>query len=219
MYYSSTEENYIKVIYHLSSQNQEASTNAIAEIVQTRPASVSDMLRKLSEKNLVNYVKYKGVSLTEKGQKAALYIIRKHRLWEVFLVEKLKFSWEEVHEVAEQLEHIDSNLLIKRLDDFLGHPTHDPHGDPIPNEKGEMPTHEHHVLSDLSSQTKGIVRAVKDDSPSFLRYLNKVGIYIGASIQILEKIEFDGSMEISLDEHKAIIISGGVSQNILVELA
>src|SRR6478752_3743676 len=147
MLLSLTEENYLKAIYHLSEDGTiDVSTNAISDALNTKPASVSDMLKKLSQKEVINYIKYQGVSLTPSGRKIALQIIRKHRLWEVFLVEKLKFNWDEVHEIAEQLEHIQSNLLIERLDEFLGFPPFDPHGDPIPNERGEMKAKKHTPL-------------------------------------------------------------------------
>jgi DtxR family transcriptional regulator, Mn-dependent transcriptional regulator len=128
-----SEENYLKAIYHLSKEEDESvSTNALAERLETTAASVSDMLKKLAKKELIEYKKYQGVNISEKGKRVALQIIRKHRLWEVFLVEKLSFNWDEVHEIAEQLEHIDSPTLVKRLDEFLGYPKFDPHGDPIP---------------------------------------------------------------------------------------
>jgi DtxR family transcriptional regulator, Mn-dependent transcriptional regulator len=164
-----TEENYLKAIYHLSDHGKsEVSTNAISDSLKTKPASVSDMLRKLSDKNVINYIKYQGVTLTAKGKKEALQIIRKHRLWEVFLVEKLKFNWDEVHEIAEQLEHIQSKLLIKRLDEFLGFPQHDPHGDPIPNEDGEMTPKKQVSLSEVRVGSQGIVMGLKETSPLFL---------------------------------------------------
>ncbi|WP_243389180.1 metal-dependent transcriptional regulator, partial [Flavobacterium psychrophilum] len=134
-----SEENYLKTIYHLTTiSDSEVSTNAIAEKMETKASSVTDMLKKLSEKDLINYKKYQGVSLTETGSLSAKMIVRKHRLWEVFLVEKLDFPWDEVHDIAEQLEHIKSEKLINKLDDFLGNPTEDPHGDPIPNANGQI---------------------------------------------------------------------------------
>ncbi|MGB5928452.1 MAG: metal-dependent transcriptional regulator, partial [Cyclobacteriaceae bacterium] len=148
---SLAEENYLKAIYHLSTEDEgNVSTNAISETLNTKPASVSDMLRKLSGKELVSYRKYQGVSLTPSGRKVALQVIRKHRLWEVFLVDKLNFNWDEVHDVAEQLEHIQSPLLIHQLDEFLGHPAYDPHGDPIPDENGGFPEKEQSPLSELT---------------------------------------------------------------------
>ncbi|SFF39515.1 metal-dependent transcriptional regulator [Thermoflexibacter ruber] len=214
--YSLAEEDYIKAIYHLSQQNQEALTNDIAERLETKPASVSDMLKKLADKKVVNYVKYKGVTLTEEGVKIALELVRKHRLWEVFLVEKLNFTWDEVHEVAEQLEHINSPLLIERLDEFLGFPKFDPHGDPIPDAKGEFLVKPHVPLGEMEIGQVGRVVAVQDISALFLQYLNKVGIYIGAKVSITDKIEYDGSLEVLLDDKKTILVSKEVAKNIFV---
>jgi len=217
MLLSFTEENYLKAIYHLSEDGKiDVSTNAISDALNTKPASVSDMLKKLSQKEVINYIKYQGVSLTPSGQKIALQIIRKHRLWEVFLVEKLKFNWDEVHEIAEQLEHIQSNLLIERLDEFLGFPPFDPHGDPIPNERGEMKAKKHTPLSETDLHNQGKVIGLKETSPLFLQYLDKAGIYIGAKIKVMDKIEFDGSLEILIDNKKTILVSSEVAKNILI---
>lgn len=216
---SYTEENYIKAIYKLSGSQEglEVTTNALAEVLQTKAASVSDMLRKLSAKDVVNYVKYHGVSLTPSGEKIALQIIRKHRLWEVFLVEKLKFKWDEVHEVAEELEHINSTLLIQRLDEFLGFPRYDPHGDPIPNADGHMKDKPQVLLADLPREASGVVVGVKDTQPLFLQYLDKVGISLGALLHVSDKIEYDNSLEISINKQTVIQISQEVSRNIFVE--
>ncbi len=169
-----SEENYLKTIYHLTTvSDSEVSTNAIAEKMETKASSVTDMLKKLAEKDLVNYKKYQGVSLTDNGKLEAKMIVRKHRLWEVFLVEKLDFSWDEVHDVAEQLEHIKSEKLINKLDDFLGNPTEDPHGDPIPDVHGRIIKIEKQLLSELSENRSGICVGVKDTSSEFLKYLDK----------------------------------------------
>jgi DtxR family transcriptional regulator, Mn-dependent transcriptional regulator len=214
---SFTEENYLKAIYHLSDNGcNEVNTNAISEALNTKPASVSDMLKKLSQKEVINYIKYQGVTLTDSGKKQALQIIRKHRLWEVFLVEKLKFHWDEVHDIAEQLEHIQSKLLIKRLDEFLGYPLFDPHGDPIPNEQGEFLQKDKTPLSEAAIGPANIVVGLKETSSLFLQYLDKTGIYIGARIRIMERIEFDASLEIQIDSKKTVIISNEVSKNIYV---
>ncbi|AGA79765.1 metal-dependent transcriptional regulator [Echinicola vietnamensis] len=211
------EENYLKAIYHLSEGGQHnVSTNDLSKEMKTKPASVSDMLRRLAEKAVINYRKYYGVTITEEGKKSALQIIRKHRLWEVFLVEKLMFSWDEVHEVAEELEHIKSNLLIQRLDDFLGNPKYDPHGDPIPDEYGDVKARPRMPLHDLHVNDGGQIVAVKDSSAAFLRYLDKVGAYIGARIKILDKVEFDGSLEILVDNKKTLFMSKDVAANILI---
>ncbi|KAA5547685.1 metal-dependent transcriptional regulator [Adhaeribacter rhizoryzae] len=215
--HSHTEENYIKTIYKLSTDGKDAvNTNAIAEVLQTKPASVSDMLKKLSSKNIIHYVKYRGVFLTPEGKKKALQIIRKHRLWEVFLVKKLNFSWDEVHEVAEQMEHIQSPLLIQRLDEYLGFPKQDPHGDPIPNEKGEIKQHQQRLAADLDINESGVVVGVKDTQPAFLQHLNKIGIYLGASLQVLDKVDYDKSLEVSIENNKSVLISAEVSKNIFI---
>lgn len=212
-----TEENYLKAIYHLSGEDQrEVSTNAIAEALLTKPASVTDMLRKLADKSLVHYVKYQGVSLTRKGRKEALLVVRKHRLWEVFLVDKLKFNWDEVHEMAEQLEHIQSTILIDRLDAFLDYPSFDPHGDPIPDQKGELKIRKKFLLSDVPVAFSGKVIALADTSPIFLQYLDRLAICPGCAIQVTDKIEFDGSLELLLNAKKKIVISHEVAKNLYV---
>ncbi|MEM1408001.1 MAG: metal-dependent transcriptional regulator [Bacteroidota bacterium] len=212
---SFAEENYLKAIYHLAEQSgQSVSTNAIADELNTKAASVTDMIKRLSSKGVLSYQKYRGVYVSEAGKIAALQVIRKHRLWETFLVAKLKFNWDEVHEVAEQLEHIKSPLLIKRLDEFLGHPKFDPHGDPIPDENGEYKEKPKTPLFELQIEQSGIVVTVQDDSPAFLQYLDKIGIYIGAKIKVVDKVEFDGSMEIQIDGRKTNFISKQVSENI-----
>ncbi|WP_215226124.1 metal-dependent transcriptional regulator [Echinicola shivajiensis] len=211
------EENYLKAIYHLSEGGKNnVSTNDLSKEMKTKPASVSDMLRKLSDKEVINYRKYYGVTITEEGKKSALQIIRKHRLWEVFLVEKLMFSWDEVHDVAEELEHIKSPILIQRLDDFLGNPKYDPHGDPIPDEFGDVKARPRLPLNELMVNDGGQIVAVKDSSAAFLRYLDKVGAYIGARIKILDKVEFDGSLEILVDNKKTLFMSKDVAGNILI---
>lgn len=212
-----SEENYLKTIFHLfNEEGTEVSTNSIAEAMNTKASSVTDMLRKLSEKELINYVKYQGVTLTEKGVQKAISIVRKHRLWEVFLVEKLQFSWDEVHDIAEELEHIESEKLIERLDAFLGYPETDPHGDPIPNKDGVFVRKIKTLLSDLSPNEKGICIAVKNTSKDFLLYLNKISIGLGDEITVISREEFDGSMIISID-NKQVTLSSMVSRNIYVE--
>lgn len=213
---SLTEENYLKAIYHLSDGGTKSVlTNEIAESIQTKPASVTDMVKKLAVKNLITYEKYYGVKVTRQGKSEALTIIRKHRLWETFLVEKLGFDWGQVHDVAEQLEHIQSPLLIEKLDEFLGFPSADPHGHPIPDKNGKFHISRQIPLAEATGK-KSVARAVKNSSPSFLDYLSKIGIYIGATIQILERMEFDGSLEIMIDGKKKVYISKEASENILV---
>lgn len=211
------EESYLKAIFHLSDGGKKGvSTNDISGQMKTKPASVSDMLRKLGNKEVIEYRKYYGVHLTEEGKKIALQTIRKHRLWEVFLVEKLKFSWDEVNEVADELEHIKSRMLIQRLDEYLGFPKFDPHGDPIPDEFGDVRSRPRFPLNELDLHSTGQIVAVKDSSAAFLRYLDKVGAYIGARIKVTDKVEFDGSIEILVDNKKSIFMSKDVAGNILV---
>ncbi len=214
---SLAEENYLKAIYHLSDGGDlGVSTNAIAEELSTKPASVSDMIRKLSQKDVVDYQKYKGVQISKKGKQMALQVIRKHRLWEVFLVEKLNFTWDEVHEVAEQLEHIKSPMLISRLDKFLGYPTMDPHGDPIPNEHGEIKENPQLPLTELSIESKGIVVKVPDGDPSLLRHLDKIKMRLGSIIQIKDIVEYDQSVLIQIDQSSEVYISGEIAKNIML---
>jgi DtxR family Mn-dependent transcriptional regulator len=213
-----SEENYLKTIYHLISiSNAEVSTNAIAEMIETKASSVTDMLKKLAEKDLINYVKYQGVSLTENGKLAAKMIVRKHRLWEVFLVEKLDFSWDEVHDIAEQLEHIKSEKLINKLDDFLGNPTKDPHGDPIPDANGNIVIIEKMLLSELTQNQVGICVGVKDSSTEFLKYLDKNEIALGSKIEILLKEDFDLSLKIKVAQQE-ITISNKIASNLFVKM-
>ncbi|MGO4772596.1 metal-dependent transcriptional regulator [Flavobacterium sp. W22_SRS_FK3] len=213
-----SEENYLKAIYHLTaSLETEVSTNAIAEMMETKASSVTDMLKKLSEKDLVNYKKYQGVSLTENGKLSAKMIVRKHRLWEVFLVEKLNFSWDEVHDIAEQLEHIKSEQLINRLDDFLGNPTEDPHGDPIPDANGRIIKIEKYLLSELAENQTGVCVGVKDTSSEFLKYLDKQEIALGSQIEFLSKESFDLSLKIKVDGNE-LSISNKIASNLFVKL-
>lgn len=212
-----SEENYLKIIYHLSlKSDSEVSTNAIAGVMESKPSSVTDMVQKLAEKDLVSYKKYQGVSLTEQGRNAAVNIIRKHRLWEVFLVEKLHFSWDEVHDIAEQLEHIKSEQLINRLDEFLDFPTEDPHGDPIPNKNGVVPKLTRQLLSDAPIQQTFMCVGVKDSSSSFLQYLDKQKIALGTTLQVIEKEEFDNSLKLIINQEE-ITVSHMVANNIFVK--
>ena len=213
-----SEENYLKTIYHLTIVfDAEISTNAIADKMETKASSVTDMLKKLSEKHLVHYKKYQGVSLTESGTLAAKMIIRKHRLWEVFLVEKLGFSWDEVHDIAEQLEHIKSEQLIDRLDDFLGNPTEDPHGDPIPDATGRIINVDKLLLSELLAHQQGMCVGVKDTSSECLRYLDKQHISLGSRIECVSKEVFDASLKIKI-EGRELTISNKIASNLFVKL-
>lgn len=213
------EENYLKAIYNLSDAGKKGvSTNDISVEIKTKPASVSDMLRKLGEKKVIEYRKYYGVHITEAGKILALRTIRKQRLWEVFMVDKLRFSWDEVAEVADELIHVQSPILIQRLDEYLGFPKFDPHGDPIPDEHGDVRSRPRLPLSEIQLNGTGQIVAVNDKSAAFLRYLDKVGAYIGARIKVLEKVEFDGSIEILVDNKKTIFMSKDVAMNVLVML-
>ena len=215
--FSQSEENYIKAIYHLEMiSNKGISTNSIAEKLETKASSVTDMVKKLSEKELVNYKKYQGVKLTNFGKKTAANIVRKHRLWEVFLVEKLNFSWDEVHEVAEQLEHIRSNKLINQLDSLLGFPTHDPHGDPIPDKDGNLNVIDKILLSTLNKNQSGICVGVNDSSSEFLQFLDKKKITLGKNIKVLEKEDFDDSLSIEI-EGKKMSISNKIANNLYIK--
>ncbi|MDQ7948652.1 MAG: metal-dependent transcriptional regulator [Pedobacter sp.] len=212
---SFTEENYLKIIYHLSELSNPVQTNAIAERIQTKAASVTDMLKKLSEKGLVDYVKYQGVTLTAKGKLTAINIVRKHRLWEVFLTQKLNFKWDEVHDVAEELEHITSDLLVERLDEFLEFPKVDPHGDPIPDRDGNFASLSFVKLSKLKINEGGAITGVSEHSSPFLKHLEKLGLTLGKKIVVTEIIDFDGSVELKVDQHK-INISREVAKHILI---
>lgn len=213
-----TEENYLKSIYAIEQNNTsgEVSVNEIAERMQTRPATVTDMLRKLSEKDLIHYEKYKKVQVTRTGILLALQIIRKHRLWETFLHDKLNFSWDEVHEVAEQLEHIHSPKLIDRLDEYLGYPQYDPHGDPIPNSLGELPTSSNLLLSESDLLVPAIVVAVKDTSSPFLQQMERLGLQIGTVLTVKERMPYDNSIHIQVGEGTDIMLSEKTALNIII---
>ncbi|MDD7915093.1 metal-dependent transcriptional regulator [Polaribacter ponticola] len=215
--FSQSEENYLKAIYHLSAISDKGiSTNSIAEKLETKASSVTDMIKKLSEKKVVVYKKYHGVHLTEEGSKIAANVIRKHRLWEVFLVDKLNFSWDEVHDVAEQLEHIKSPKLINQIDALLGFPTHDPHGDPIPDKDGNLKTIDKSLLSTLSKNEKGICVGVDDSSSEFLQFLDRKGITLGKQIKVLEREDFDDSFSILIDDKK-LSISKKIANNLYIK--
>ncbi len=216
--YSFTEENYLKAILFLSAGTEKgASTNAIAERLETKAASVTDMLKRLNDKELLVYKKYQGVKLTPEGRQVATRTLRKHRLWEVFLVEKLGFGWEEVHEIAEQLEHIQSVELTNRLEAYLGHPKFDPHGDPIPDKDGHFPKRSELMLAECQAGDIAIVKGVKDSSPEFLRYLEKLAIGLGSEIEVQEVENFDNSMLVKLNGSGASNLSEAVCTNLYVK--
>jgi len=214
---SYAEENYLKAILKLSgSPDGTVSTNAIAAQLETSAASVTDMLKKLSDKELITYQKYKGAMLTEDGQRIATSLVRKHRLWEVFLVQSLGMTWDEVHEIAEELEHIQSDRLIERLDAFLGYPRFDPHGDPIPNAQGKYTLRAQIPLVELKPGQEGIVIGVREDETSFLKHLNDKGITIGKAVTILSNDEYDHTLRISIDDLE-LNLSGKVARNIMIK--
>jgi len=214
-----SEENYLKAIYSLSEEFGESiSTNLLSDKMETKPSSVTDMVKKLSDKNLIDYQKYQGCSLTKEGREKALHVIRKHRLWEVFLVEKLKLGWEEVHEIAEQLEHIQSTKLTNQLDDFLENPKFDPHGDPIPDRDGVIKIKKKsEPLSFLKQGDKGLVVGVEDGSLDFFNFLKRYNIGLGSEIEILEIFSFDKSILVNIDG-KEVSFSEIVSKKIFIQL-
>lgn len=212
-----SEENYLKAIFRLSQKpGEKISATAIAEMLGNNAASVIDMIRKLSDKQLIEYDKKKGVRLTPQGLKDSILIIRKHRLWEVFLLEKLGYQWDEIHDIAEELEHINDATLADRLDKFLGFPEHDPHGDPIPKANGKLPKAYTTCLADVKNGTICRVAAVRDTSNAFLQYLEKLGIGINSQIQIIEKISYDGSLVIKINNGENVTVSQKFSENILI---
>lgn len=213
-----SEENYLKAIYHISKDENKVSPKAIADALENNPASVIDMLKKLQEKQLITYEKVLGAILTPSGEAAALDIIRKHRLWEVFLVEKLQYEWDEVHDIAEQLEHIHDDRLAKKLDDFLGNPTVDPHGDPIPAPNGKMPVYANKRLSEIESGQTCTVGSVRDTSTPFLKYLKQLSVGLGSKIEVIERMEFDQSAVIRIDDGEPKTVSSKMTDNILVIL-
>ena len=215
---SFTEENYLKAVYHLSAGGQKAvKTNELAEVMRTKAASVTDMIKKLSKKGLIHHERYHGVKITSTGKLQALQIIRKHRLWETFLVEKLGFAWDEVHPVAEQLEHIQSTTLINKLDEFLGFPKSDPHGDPIPDKQGKIKPQVLIGLDQLGPGKNAVITSVKDTDPDLLKYLEKIGAKPGKRLQVISRENYDKSIEV-LIEKKRVFLSVEVSKNILLAI-
>ena len=215
---SFTEENYLKAIFKLSQKTTDGvSTNAIAEALETKASSVTDMVKKLSEKKLINYKKYQGVNLTKTGKDIAVSIIRNHRLWEVFLVEKLNFKWDEVHDLAEDLEHINSKKLTDQLDAFLEYPKYDPHGDPIPDRNGNIDRHQDITLADLNNNEEGVVVGVKEHSKSYLNYLDTINLVLGTEIKVKQIVDFDRSMRIAVNKKEAVNISHQASKNIIIK--
>lgn len=215
---SFAEENYLKAIFKITEKERKsAGTNAIAEILKTSAASVTDMIQRLSEKNLVNYEKYKGATLSADGNRIATDLIRKHRLWEVFLVEKLNFSWEKVHDIAEQMEHIKSDDLINKLDNYLGNPKFDPHGDPIPNAQGKFTLRNQYSLDLLVEGETGVLVGVRNHLTEFLNYLNELKIALGTELRIINKLEYDKSVRVRINNTDEVIFPKKISRNLFVK--
>lgn len=216
---SPTEQNYVKAIFKVQEMTgaKAVSTNDIAERLLTQPATVTDMIKRLAEKKLVTYKKYYGVHLTAKGEKIALDIIRKHRLWEVFLVNKLHFKWDKVHVIAEQLEHIDSDELINRLDDFLGKPEFDPHGDPIPDKHGKMSHADSVPLSTLGKKKSCTFCGVANHEDKFLQYLDSLKLHLGTTIYIESVNEYDSSYKVKINNKRSEFFSSQIAACILVK--
>ena len=217
MYFSTSEENYLKSIYHLQQRGGQVSTNELASELQTKPASITDMLKKLKAKKLLNYERYQGFTLSDEGAKVALSIVRKHRLWEYFLVHELKFGWDEVHSIAEELEHISSVELIERLDNYLSYPKFDPHGDPIPDINGKMEMRKQVNLLDLELNCQAEVSAVGSQSTELLELLRHKNIGIGTILQVVRKFSFDNSLEIKVKDVPSFSISQQLAQSLFLK--
>ena len=213
---SQTEENYLKVIYKHTTDTPQVGTNALSAALKTTPASVTDMLKRLSERGYLEYQPYYGVSLTDLGRLTALLVIRRHRLWEVFLVKVLGFSWDQVHDAAEQLEHIDDEMLIERLDGFLGYPKYDPHGDPIPDINGVIKRSDTILLSQAAIDQEVEIFAVLQHDSDFLKYLSRLHLTIGMKVKITEIIPFDNSRLIKIGDQHEMIVSSAVTEFVLV---
>jgi DtxR family transcriptional regulator, Mn-dependent transcriptional regulator len=216
MKFSPSEENYIKSIYNLQLKTEKVYTNSLAGYLNMSAASVTDMLKRLKTKKLLEYRKYHGFRLNDSGNKEALKIIRRHRLWEFFLVNRLGMDWDKVHAIAEELEHVSSNDLIKRLDNFLGQPKIDPHGDPIPDADGKMPVLNQVALNNFSVNKTGTVSSVSSQTQQMMQMLNHYGITIGSQVKVLKTFDFDHSLQIKISKQPACIISEQAAQNIFV---
>tara|TARA_R110002096_G_scaffold21043_7_gene68722 strand:+ start:76039 stop:76695 length:657 start_codon:yes stop_codon:yes gene_type:complete len=212
------EENYLKALFHLSSKKGEVTVKDLSQELDIKMPTVTSMMKKFSQKGLVKYKSYKPLKLTEKGSRAAGLVIRKHRLTEMFLVEKMNFGWEEVHEIAEQIEHVKAPIFFERMDKMLGHPKFDPHGSPIPDKDGSLELKQYFKLSDAKAGDKFELQAVTNSENEFLNYLNNKNLHLGLRIDILEIEEFDGSISIGFGEKKVEVLSKKVSQRLLGEI-
>lgn len=216
---SSAEENYIKAIFTIAERTGKgASTTAIAAQLSTKASSVTDMVKRLNEKGLVDHRPYHGVTLTEQGARIATQIIRKHRLWETFLVNHLHYKWDEVHELAEELEHINSDDLHDRLDKFMDHPKFDPHGDPIPDKEGRIVDMVGAVpLAEVPKDTLVHIVGVKDSSPAFLKLLDGLGLKLGTQLTVNRRFEFGNSVEVSSRFRSGLLLQEEVSLQLIVK--
>lgn len=211
-----TEENYLKALFHLGGENPEVSVLDLSKSLDIKMPTVNSMVKKLAAKGLVRYEKYKPLQLTEEGRRSAGLIIRKHRLVEMFLVEKMGFGWDEVHEVAEQLEHIQSPKLFQKIDEILNHPKTDPHGSPIPDEKGEIAVQNFISLSECTPGVLYRFMAVGSSDDRFLRQIDRLGFKLGDTIRILETMDFDRSQQVVINENIPQSFSHQISANIRV---
>ncbi|MBL7952488.1 MAG: metal-dependent transcriptional regulator [Flavobacteriales bacterium] len=214
-----SEEDHLKAVYTLLQEGDSASTKDIAHRLRTKASSVTDMLKKLAEKGLLKHEPYYGVKLTAKGRSHALQLVRRHRLWETFLVQRLGFGWDEVHEVAEQLEHVAYDKLTDRLDEYLGKPGFDPHGDPIPDRHGRIRERKTHRLSACATGEVVRIAAVSETTDGLLRLLDAKGLRIGSQLTVQEVHAFDGSMDIKPKNGSAFSVSKEVSHHLQVEPA
>jgi DtxR family Mn-dependent transcriptional regulator len=217
MQYSASKENHLKAIFHLQQEHGVVTTNELAAALNTRPASVTDMLKKLKQQKLLNYEPYKGFRLNNEGRKAAVQVIRKHRLWEFFLVKKLQFGWDEVHEIAEELEHISSRKLVDRLDAFLGFPDTDPHGDPIHDSHGKFVQRKQVCLAELPLNKAAEVTGIASQTSEMLELLQHKNIRLGSRIEIKKRFPFDDSLEVKVRNYPVVTLSATVAKNVLVK--
>jgi DtxR family Mn-dependent transcriptional regulator len=217
MQQSLADENYLKAVFHLSG-DKAAPTGLLAEYLNVSAASVTDKMKRLQEKGYVNYQKSRGVVLTETGTRIALNVIRKHRLWEQFLVSVLGFKWDEVHEIAEQLEHIDSDELVERIDRYLGYPKVDPHGDPIPDKKGEISEPDLVLLGEVTEGRSARIAAVANHDPEFLQFLDKKGLILHQELTLKSREPYDGTLILALEGKKNVTLSERVASQIWVAL-
>ncbi len=216
--FTQTQENYLKEIYRLQQEiGTGVSTNSLAQLLGTSASSVSVMIKKLAAKNLVDYQKYYGVILTRKGKKHALAMLRRHRLWELFLIERLEFNWYEVNEISEQLTHVKSEKLIDAIERSLGYPKADPFGNPIPNKDGSLIPRNNHLLSECPAGTVGFITGIKNYSNAFLHYLDKQQITLGSKFTIKQKESFDDALEIKINT-KSLRVSAKIASNLYVDL-